>query len=370
MNDMMKTLLIAAVTLTLSSCNLGDAGKADPVQTLQAHIVESQWKDTPEYVRATGTIHARESAVLSAQVMGTIAQILVREGDAVRAGQTLVALDDATLRASADQADAAVAAAHQQQAAVQTNADLAASTLVRYKQLQRQKSVTPQEMDEMTRRAESATAQVEASRAQGASAEAQARGAHALLRYTRIRAPFTGIVTARMVDPGALAAPGVPLVRIDSAGPLQLQATVDESAIGRIRTGLTIRVKLEGLPEDGVNGTIAQIVPAADPESHTFLIKVDLPLLKTLHAGMYGTAEVPGLSRRAVFVPESSIVQRGSLPCAYVLDRNGIAQLRYLTLGSKRDSLLEVLSGVSGGEKLVDAPGERDLAGRRIEAQP
>ena len=153
-------------------------------------------------VRATGTLHARESATISAQVVGRIQQVLVHEGDNVRAGQTLVVLDDATLRASVDQAQAAVKAAENQQAAAQTQAALAASTLARYKQLQAEKSVSPQEMDEVTRRAEAAAAGVDALRAQSDAVKAQESGARAMLGYTRLSAPFAGVVTARMADPG------------------------------------------------------------------------------------------------------------------------------------------------------------------------
>ena len=71
-----------------------------------------------------------------------------------------------------------------------------------------------------------------------------------------------------------------------------------------------------------------------------------------------------------ILVPQSAIVMRGSLTWVYVLDQNGLAQLRYVTLGNRHDDLVEVLSGLTDGETLVNRPGDRDLAGRRIEAQP
>ena len=98
-------------------------------QTMQARVVESQEQQVPVNLRSTGTVHARETAVVSAQVMGRIQQVLVREGDSVRAGQTLVVLDDAALRSPVEQAQAGVKAAQNAQAAAQTNAALAASTL-------------------------------------------------------------------------------------------------------------------------------------------------------------------------------------------------------------------------------------------------
>jgi len=198
---------------------------------MQARVVESQEQQAPVSLRSTGTVHARETAVVSAQVMGRIQQVTVREGDSVRAGQTLVVLDDAALRAQVEQAQAGVKAAQNAQAAAQTNAALAASTLGRYKQLESEKSVSPQEMDEVSRRAEGAAASVDAMRAQTDAARAQESGARTMLGYTHLVAPFAGVITARMADPGTMAAPGVPLLQVDKAGALQLDATVDESAI-------------------------------------------------------------------------------------------------------------------------------------------
>lgn len=369
----MKLILsgfILTASALLAGCDAGEPAKPAAPQTVQARVVESRLEQAPVGVRATGTLHARESATLSAQVVGRLQQVLVREGDVVAAGQTLAVLDDSTLRASDEQAEAAVKAAESQLVAAQTNADLAASTLARYKQLQAEKSVSAQEMDEVTRRAEAAAAQANAMRAQGNAAKAQVSGAKAMLAYTRIRAPFSGVITARMADPGTLAAPGVPLLQIDSAGPLQLQTNIDESVVGNIRKGMKLKVTITSASSPEVSGTVAEIVPAADPVSHSFLVKIDLPPSKELHAGMYGTAEIVTGDKQAIFVPRTAVVVRGSLPCAYVLDANGMAGLRNLTLGMVHGDLVEVLSGISGGEKLVDNPADRDLAGKRIEAQP
>jgi RND family efflux transporter MFP subunit len=359
---------VMAASMLLTGCHSDERVQSAVVETAQACVIESRQQEAPQIVRTTGTLHARETAVLSAQVVGRVQQVLVHEGDNVATGQTLVVLDDSTQRASADQAEAAVKAAASQQAAAQTNADLAASTLARYKQLQAQKSVSPQEMDEVTRRAEAATAQVASLGAQGAAAKAQASGAAAMLGYTRIRAPFAGVITSRTADPGALAAPGVPLLQIDSAGALQLQTTVDESVITAVHNGMKLPVKLDAMSSP-IEGTVAQIVPAADPASHTFLVKINIPPSKTVRAGMYGSADIATGTRQAIVVTRSAIVMRGSLPCAYVLDSNGIAQLRYVTLGREQASNVEVLSGISAGEKLIDEPADRDLAGKRIEIQ-
>jgi len=148
---------------------------------------------------------------------------------------------------------------------------------------------------------------------------------------------------------------------------LQLDASVDESAIGDVHKGMKVPVTIDGASSASLAGTVAEIVPAADPSSHSFLVKIDLPSSSLLRSGMYGTAKFPKGARQAILIPRSAVAARGSLSCAYVLDSQGIAQLRYLTLGAAQGELVEVLSGVSAGEKLVDAPSDRDLAGKHIQ---
>lgn len=369
MKVLLSGCLLAVSSAVLAGCHSTESASSAPLQTVYAHVVESRQQDVPVTVRATGTLHARESVTISAQVMGRIDQVLVHEGDNVRAGQTLVILDDGTLRSASDQAQAGVVVAENQQAAAQAEAALAASTLARYKQLQAEKSVSPQEIDEITRRAEAAQARVDAVRAQTDAAKAQLNGARSMLDYARLRAPFAGVVTARIADPGAMAAPGVPLLQIDSQGPLQLQATVDESAVGSVRKGMRTAIVIDGVLNRENTGTVAEIVPAADPSSHSFLVKIDLSASSQLHAGMYGSAEFVTGKHQAILVPHSAVVLRGSLSCVDVLDANSIAQLRSITLGAAHGELVEVLSGISPNEKLVDFPGDSDLAGKRIEAQ-
>src|ERR1035437_6324287 len=168
--------LLAASAVMMAGCHGNEPASPPAVQTMQVRVVESKQQELPLTVRSTGTIHARQTAVVSSQVVGRIQQVLVREGDTVRAGQTLVVIDGAGLRASVDQAQAGVRAAQSQQTAAQTEAALAASTLNRYRQLEAEKSVSPQEMDEVSRRAEASTARLEAVRAQTDAARAQESG--------------------------------------------------------------------------------------------------------------------------------------------------------------------------------------------------
>jgi RND family efflux transporter MFP subunit len=358
----------ALTTALLLGCShsSGPAPSAPPI--VKAKLVQSVSTLEPQAIRTTGTIHAKETAILSAQVPGRIRQVMVQAGARVEAGQNLITLDDDAMQSALSQARAGELAAQKQQMAAETDASLAAQTLARYQILKDQKSVSPQEYDEVQKRSEAAQLRVAAYAAQSQQAQAAVAGARTQLGYTHLRAPFAGIVTARMADPGTLAAPGVPLLQVDRDGPLQIYTDVDESLIGSVHPGMKIPASVEGIDTANLSATVAEIVPAADPGSRTFQVRLDLPSLKTLRAGMYATAEFPGESKSMILAPQSAIVQRGSLACAYALDANGVAQLRYITLGNRHGDLVEILSGISAGETLVDNPGDRDFAGQRIEA--
>ena len=353
---------------------MGCSHESQPVQaatpTAQAQVVKATQQQMPQSIRTSGTVHAKETAMISAQMPGTIRQVLVQAGDRVRAGQLLIALDDSAMRSELNRAMAAQMAVEKQQMAAQAGATLAAGTLARYQELKNEKSVSPQEFDEVQQRSEAAHLQLQALEAQSSEAKAAVAGARTQLGYMQLRAPFAGIVAARTTDPGTLATPGTPLLQIDRDGPLQLYTSVDESLIGSVRLGMKVPVSMDGMSAAEAMATVAQIVPAADPSSRSFLVKLDLPASKQLRAGMYATANFPGAVRSVIVAPASAVVMRGSLPCVYALDPEGVAQLRYVTLGNPHGDQVEILSGVTAGETLVNHPGDRDLAGKRIEAQP
>ena len=365
-------LLLPPFTLTvLTGCRHDTASvkaASEPVTGLQ--VVEVRTAQIPQASPAVGTVQAKESASLSAQVVGRVNAVLVHEGDRVRVGQTLVRLDNTQARAGVDEAQSSVGAAQHQLEAAKAQAALAASTLSRYQMLREQKSVSPQEFDEVSRRSEEASAQLASAQAHLDAQKASANSANVLAGYSTITAPFAGVVTARHVDPGALASPGIPLIDVDRAGALQLLVTVDESLLNRLQLGSTLAVSIPSVGPDPVTARIGQIVPAADAASHTFLVKLDLPTSPHLKAGMYGTASLGGATRSTILVPQSAIVAHGSIRSVWVIDSQRQASLRYVSLGLPMGSDVEVLSGLSAGEQVVLSPGDRELGGRRIEARP
>jgi RND family efflux transporter MFP subunit len=302
--------------------------------------------------------------------MGNILEIRAHEGDRVQCGQVLAVLDDAQSRSGTDQATAALNAAEKEVSASDSDFALAEATLKRYQQLYEKKSVSPQEFDEIKARYQSAEARRDMVRAGQAQANAGLTQARTSLGYTRIHAPFAGVVTGKKADAGMLASPGMPIFTIEDTRSYRLEVTVDESELRLVRVGQVSPVTIDALGNVQLSGKIVQIVPAADPASRGFLVKVELPADVRLRSGLFGRARFSRGERSALLIPRTSLVERGQLQGVYVLDANQIAGLRYVTLGKSAGEQIEVLSGLQDGEKLVAVTGDRDLGGKRIAIRP
>ncbi len=328
-------------------------------------LVEVQRTPVPDYVEAVGTVRAAQTSQLSAQIAGAIVSIRAQEGQRVRRGEVLVVLDDAQQRAALQRASAGVNAAQQDITAADAQNALARTTLSRYQELYDKKSVSPHEMDEVQARAKSAAAgrdQANAGLAQARAMEAQAQTG---LGYTRIRAPFDGVVTAKQVDVGTLASPGMPLLTVEDTRHFRLEASVDEGDIRWVKLGASARVTVDAIGTE-VQGKIVQIVPAADPASRSFVVKLELPPDAQLRSGLFGRVRFVRGQRDAIMVPRTALLNRGQLQGVYVVGADGQVALRYVTLGRPAGPDIELLSGVTAGERLIASHGGRDLAGKKV----
>lgn len=367
--SLIPTAVILMAFASLAACSKKTVTATTPMIVRGIHVFQTESRKMPETADAVGTVRAMESATLSSQVMGIVTSIAVREGDHVRAGQTLISINAAQLASQAEQAHASFITAGQQIASAESDAALAASTLKRYEALKEQKSVSPQEFDEVQARSRSASARLAMVRSQEGEAKAAESASRTMQGYTRIRAPFDGVVTERKIDPGAMATPGSMLLTIEKAGPHRLEVSVDESLLLLVRAGASIPVLIDVLGNTPVEGKIAQIVPAADPGSRSFLVKIELPAASGLRSGMYGHALLARGFKDILVIPRSSVVAHGSMQSVYVIGQSQIAQARYISVGNVHGNEVEVLSGLSAGETVVDFPGDRELTGKRIEAQ-
>jgi len=317
---------------------------------------------------AAGTVRARNVAVLSARVPGTITAVRVKAGDRVSRGQVLLTLESAELDAQVGKAQAGLAVAQggiteseRDVTAAEANARLAAATYSRYRDLLAKKSISPQEFDEVEARQRMTQAQLEASRARRQQAQARLEQAQAEGRATRtvhsyasITAPFTGVVSERKADPGTMAWPGMPLLTVEEDDQFRLEVELAESKAPSVHVGDSARISLDSQAAEFI-ARVTEIEPASDPLSRTVLVKLALPKASGLRSGSYGRARFVLGRRDALTVPASAVERRGQLTSVMV-EEGGALRRRLITTGLETGGRVEVLSGLAAGEKVAVQP--------------
>jgi RND family efflux transporter MFP subunit len=294
-----------------------------------------------------------------------VREVKVQAGDRVREGQLLIALDARDLdvnsrraEAALDEVRSAVPEADSAVAGAKANLDLVQTTFNRMQELWNKKSISNQEFDESSAKLKSAQAAYEMARARRAQLDTQAarvqqdvRGTEVARSYAEITAPFAGVVTAKSVDPGALAVPGAPLLTIEREGAYRLEASVEESRLSAIRVGQPVSVKLDGVDRT-IDARVSEIVPAVDVASRSYTVKIDLPAVPALRSGAFGRASFSLGSRSPLAIPAGAVTERGQLQSVVVAE-NGVAHTRLITTGQKSKDQVEVLSGLTAGETVI-----------------
>ena len=191
------------------------------------------------------------------------------------------------------------------------------------------------------------------------SAHATSDHAKATESFTRIAAPFDGMVTEKMVEPGNMASPGTPLLRLEDTGGFRLEVRVDESRVAHIRHGDSVPVVL-GAATSPVKGTVVEVSRAVDADARAFLVKIELPDTPDLRSGEFGKARFDGTTRRALTVPPSALVRHGQLTSVFVIDGEK-ARVRLISLSES-----EVLAGLTESELVILSPPAGLTDGRRV----
>jgi RND family efflux transporter MFP subunit len=300
---------------------------------------------TTETIGAVGTVRPRHKSEIASQLLATILEVAVNAGDHVTAGQHLVTLDDREIQAQLGEAEAAVAA---------VSADLAVrdNDYRRYQRMLADRAVTKEDYD----RVEGA---FQVTQAQLTRAQQQVERILVMLTYTNIKAPEAGIVSDRFADPGDLAAPGKPLLAIHDPTQLELNANVREGLAAHLQLGRELRVRVDAVHIDGL-GTVREIVPQAEADSRSVLVKVTLPkqplpddVKDQLYIGMFGRLEIPVRQLERVVVAADAVQQIGQLDVVDVVAENDSLERRYVRVGQRFGNEIEILSGLRVGERVA-----------------
>ena len=374
----MKPLLgivVLSVAAGMSACG-GDKhapereGRA-PITVTVAPVVAT---DTAERLEAGGIVSAPESASVSSRIVATITAVRVKAGDRIRTGDVLVTLDAREIteragqaRAGAVAAEKTLAQARAERSAAEADHRLATAWRERILAVHARNSATDQERDEAEARFAAAAARLSGTQAGIEGAEAQLVSARAAVgvaaateSFTSIRSPFDGLVTERLADRGNLAAPGVPLLRIESDGARQVEVRVDEARVGYVHAGDRVRVLIDVADEhiandSGVEGVVTEVARAVGADQRAFTVKVTIPSSVTPRSGSFARVVFRGAPRRGLMVPAHAIQRHGQVSSVYVVQA-GVARLRLIQVGTASSEGIEVLAGLDAGESIVTSP--------------
>ncbi len=349
MKKILKLASIFPLIALAVACGGDSTPKTTAAQPVAVTIQSVATQDSSPWVSASGTIEAVNSATLSTRMMGYVESIPVKVGQKVSKGQLLVSLNSADLSAKRAQTNAAITEAK----AAYQNAE---KDYKRFQNLFQENSASQKELDDMTARWEMAKARLEAAQQMRNEVEAQ-------FAYTNIRAPFSGIVTNKFVDKGAMANPGMPLISVEGPSKFEAKVSVPESEITKIQQGdtVTVLVKSTGIQ---LKGEVSELSTSAVNTGGQYiatirLIDTDASVLSGMYVNVQFPVKASKKSAGAISIPQSALVHQGELSGIYTVSESGTALLRWLRLGKSFGNEVEVLSGLSPEERyIVSAEGK------------
>ena len=338
----------------------------------------SIWNRRRCSIKRWARCHSANTAVLAAQLAGDGARN-PRAGGRPRSARPAFGGARRPRRAGAgarrgsrrERSHAGGAEVEQALKAATADRQFAEATFNRYKILLAKNSLSRQEYDGAEARYQAAQANergVEAKEQQLVARQQQARSqqesAQTYLSYARILSPLDGIVTAKSVDAGTVVMPGTPLLTVEDTARYRLEASLPEEYLPHATVGDTVNVTTG---HSGFDGRVAEVVPAADATSHTFVVKIDLPASCDCRSGEYGQANFPIGQSNSLAVPSVALVEHGELQGVFVVTPNGTVEYRLVKTGRTLGNRVEILSGLAAGEKVAVSQIDQLRDGARVE---
>jgi membrane fusion protein, multidrug efflux system len=352
-------LEIAVLNFLLGGCGPGPSETIhEKGEVVKARIEAVEPAPLTECAVLPGTVVSAERIEVSSRLTGYVCDLSVHEGQSVKKGQLLFAVDPTDVKAEIRQAKAGLAKAKAALADARDNYE-------RYRNLYWQQAATKQQYEEYEKGYKVALGNYQVAEAELATARSQ-------LKYAEVRAPFDGLVVSKRVYNGQLTAPGNPVLVLENPYHLQVRVQVDEQAFAHLRLGqeLSVRFEVANLKMQSLTGLVERLVAAANPITHTHLVKVGLPAHSAAWSGAYALVSIPIGEQKAIIVPPAAIHTRAGLTGVFVVTEAGRAQFRMVTMGELVPRGKVVLSGLFSGDRVI-VSAESPLAnGMKIQVEP
>lgn len=332
--------LVLALALLLTTAHTQEQQPATASGAVTVAVAKVQAQRIPAPIEVAGTLQAAESAAIAAKVTGIVTKVPVVLGSRVKAGDLLVQISAGEISARLSQAEAQLAQARR--------------NLEREQNLLAKSAATEETVKSM--------------RDQYNMAQAGYNEAKAMLGYTTITAPFDGVITRKEVNSGDLATPGTLLLQLQNNQRLQVRSAVPESLVLAIHPGEPLMVKVDAAGVL-VEGTVAEVAPAADPQSRTAPVVIDLPSHADLRTGQFARVLLPGPGANGLLIAESALVPSGQMDRVFTVEHDRV-HLRLVRTGQRHDGLVEILSGLTEGETVVVTNNRLLHNGQQVRIQP
>lgn len=342
MKRSVAAMLVALAAAFLSACGSHDAA-APPAPRTDLKLGTVEMRDVDLTYSSEAVVEAVRQSTVAAQIAGRVVEIRFDVGDFVQKGDVLVRIDERAATQAVEVSQAQVAEA---EAALRN----ARANYERSRQLFAQRFISQAALDKAEADYKAAAARV-AGLLAGAGQVATERS------FATIVAPYSGIVSARHVELGEMAVPGKPLMTGFDPGTLRVVANVPQARIAAISQGGKARIEIPSYNR-WIDVKKITVVPAADPHTHTTLVRLKLPGdVRGIYPGVFARAHfVTGVASR-LLVPRAALVRRSEVTAVYVLSEDGQPRLRQVRLGTASDeNAVEVLSGLGAGERVALEP--------------
>ncbi|OPY78970.1 MAG: Multidrug resistance protein MdtE precursor [Syntrophorhabdus sp. PtaU1.Bin058] len=303
------------------------------------------------FYETSGTVEAKNISTISSRLMGTVMKIIVKEGDKVNRGDILLIIDDSDVAQKMTAAEAGYKEAQKAFEISKKNRSLADITYRRYAKLREEQVISQQEFDQIETQKKIADIEYERSQQAVERAKAMQEETRVYHGFTRIKAPYTGLITAKKIDEGTMAVPGMPLLVMEDTSQYKIRISVDERLYKNISIGMPVSVLVLST-NDMKQGRITRITPAVDPTTRTFNVEV---LVKgiPLRSGLYAKVFIPEGKKKTILVPNKAIVQKGQLRGVYSVNDKGVISYSLIKTGKFYGERTEVLSGLKDDDRII-----------------
>lgn len=336
------TLLLCLLLGAAGCKNSTHTGAAtQPLPTAEVRVITVTGQAAQQQNEVAGAVEALQRATIAAKISGAIEEMPVALGSVVKKGTLLAKISAGEITARLSQAETQLAQAQ--------------------RNFEREKRLL--EKDASTRET------VKSLEDAYQMAEAGLREARAMRDYTRITAPFAGIISQKMANAGDLAIPGMPLLVLENTEHLQVVAAAPDILSLKIKKGDTLAITVPSA-DFSQTGTVTEIGPAADTASHTAQVKIRIDSNSALRPGQYARVALPGTAGVNTFlVPETALFRFGQMERLFVI-QDGKAHLRLVRSGEHRADQVEILAGLYPGEQVVVQGGAQLVDGQPVRMVP